>query len=423
MAERDLTRDLAPGQRIVVQRGISTRKYTTVDSVTLDADDGFTLRVPGVGAEPEPQPAGPVFPPITTLRTTTPPAWNGGVPDKGVPWTDPTFGTKHVRISDPNERHGYSRRQPWSPADGAQPAERYMVLEHGRDLLDGMNYAPIRTLSGIPSGPQWLDGHTLIGVSGNRLVTLNVETNVAATEFTFSGYAEVSMGGEGAPSDDRRWYALWGRRTAGGHDLIVYDRSTRTWAATPIGSAEPNWAGMTRQGKFAMVGYSVRGTGRYQGTELFSRTPLFLRRITENYSHSDPGIDVDGQEVLAMCGQEYPRLYLLERGGERRLTPMATAFGSSHVSCQGPPGFATYSAYRRDGALDSRAGTDQVFSAKFDGSGTGYAWGHMQAWDSAWGGEPYDIEPHAVMSPTGTRVAYKSTMHSGEVFTFVASAG
>ena len=262
----------------------------------------------------------------------------------------------------------------------------------------------------MPGGPQWISNTELIGVSGNKLVKLNVETGATATEFTFDGYSSVSMGGEGRHSDDGRYFAL-----DGGSDLIVYDRTNRTFKRTAA-TANANWVGMSRSGRYALVGNNTRGTARGQGTELFNASTMaFIRNITENYSHSDPGLDTDGSDVLAMCGQEVPRLYLLDAGGERRLTPSPTAFGNSHVACFGPPGWATYSTYKPDSS--QRPGSDQVASIKMDGTGKARVWGLIH---NGFTGE-YDHEPQAVPSPSGTRVLFASNWGTSSVYDFVAS--
>jgi hypothetical protein len=368
----------------------------------ITRDDGtvITVTLTGPVVEPPPPPTG-TFPPVTTLKYAATPSRS--LPAKLSPITDPTFGTKITRITDAGKRHGYSRRQPWSPD------EKYLLIEKGgAQLLDGQTYAPIKSLSGVPGGPQWLDNVTLVGVSGSSLRTLNVETGATGTLYTFP--TTVTMGGEGRPSDDCRYFAV-----AGGGKLAVYDRTTDSLRDTSI-PASPNWVGMSRTGKYVLVGNNTRGTARGQGTELYDRATLsFIRNITENYSHSDPGLDVDGKDVLAMCGQEYPRLYLLDAGGERKLSPFPTAFGNSHVSCWGRPGYATYSTYKPDSS--GRPGSDQVFSLKMDGSGTGHAWGIIG--DT---GDTYESEPQAVVSPSGTRVLFASTWGTGSVYAFVASA-
>lgn len=404
MPDRELNRALTPGERIVVQRGATDRKYRTVQTVTLDGDDSFSLDVPGTVVEPPPPPTGNV-PPESTLRYVA--TLNLPLPGIRQAITDPTFGTKITRITEAGKRHGYSRRQPWSPD------EKYLLIEKGgAQLLDGQTYQPIKALSGVPGGPQWVDNRTLIGVSGNSLTLLDVETGTTAPRHTFDGYSSVSMGGEGRPDDSGRYFALYGA-TGSGYGLIAYDRAENGWDHVSL-PTKPNWVGMSRTGKYVLVGNNTRGTARGQGTELYDRATLsFIRNITENYSHSDPGLE-NGKDVLAMCGQEYPRLYLLDSGTERKLSPFPTAFGNSHVSCW-VDGYATYSTYKPDSS--GRPGSDQVFSLKMDGSGKGLAWGMIR--DT---GDTYESEPQAVISPSGTRVLFASTWGTGSVYAFVASA-
>jgi hypothetical protein len=380
-------------------------------AVTFGDNDTLSVTVenieePPPDPDPEPPPPTGTLPPERTLTYVATP--NVPIPDKGVAYKDPTFGTTIRRISDAGQRHGYSRRQPWSPD------EKYLLLEKGgARLLNGTTYAQIKTLSGVPSGPQWLNNTTLIGVNGNRLATLNVENNEVAIEYTFTGYTAVTMGGEGRPSDDCRYFAMYGSRS-GGYDLIVYDRSTRNYNYSSL-PGKPNWVGMSRTGKYALVGYSVNNsTSRGYGTELFTYTAQFIRQITTAYSHSDPGLDVDGKDVLAMCGQSKPYLYLLESGGSRRFSTVDTAYGNSHVSAWGPAGWATYSTYKQ---YEGRPGSDQVASIKMDGSGKAMVWGHMHHVTYP----NYDMEPQAVISPSGTRVLFASEWGTGSVYAFVAS--
>jgi hypothetical protein len=385
--------------------------------VTFGETDTITYNVvdPTPDTEPEPEPTPtptPVqLPPERTLSYVETPS--APLPAKGAAYKDPTFGTTIRRISDTGQRHGYSRRQPWSPD------EKYLLLEKGgARLLDGATYQQIKTLSDVPAGPQWLNNNTLVGVNGNRLVTLNVETGDTGTIYTFGNYSAVTMGGEGRPSDDCRYFAMYGVRS-GGYDLIVYDRSVNTYKFSAL-NAKPNWVGMSRTGKYAIVGYSTNNsTARGVGTELFSTTAQFIRQITQAYSHSDPGLDIDGRDVLAMCGQSKPPLFILD-GGSRQLSSVDTAYGNSHVSAWGTAGWATYSTYKE---YAGRPGSDQAASIKMDGSGKARVWGHMhhKLDPNLTRSEQYEREPQAVISPTGTRVLFASEWGTSGVYTFVAS--
>lgn len=368
-----------------------------------------------VGAVEEPPPPPPPtggMPPVTTYRYVDVPSIS--MPGLRQSIIDPNFGTKITRIGDAGMRHSYSRIQPWSPD------EKYLFLAKGGSwFLDGMTYAPIK-VQHLPYVATWINNTQMIGTRTNKLVLVDVPSGQEQTIRVFPEFGTsatiVTMGeGEGAPSDDFRYWALMGRRLDGRESVFCYDRSTDTIVGEKLFNSHPNNCTMSAKGNYVIVEWSSGGTGEEQGTWLYTRDMVRVRQIWTGTPHMDVGLNAAGEEVACSLGGGSVNYYRLSDGQTYKLVPSATTWSwVGHISLHGPAGWALCSPNDHE----NLPGNEQLglLDLSKANATTARIWGHTHQDNPT-----YEMQPQAVLSPSGTRVLFASNWHSGNTYPFVAS--
>jgi hypothetical protein len=117
---------------------------------------------------------------------------------------------------------------------------------------------------------------------------------MVSTLMAFPQFTEVSTLGEGKPSDDLHYWAGIGKFPSGGWELIVVDLQTTAVLATkPVDKGSLDWVSMSPQGAFVVV-MATDGSG----TRVYDRTLMQGRKVLDDYTHGDLGLDGAGEEVL-----------------------------------------------------------------------------------------------------------------------------
>ena len=236
-------------------------------------------------------------------------------PAKGVPFTEPTYGTSVVRLTDHAAeglsgfaRQDYSRRQAFN-ADSTRVLI-YSISGHWH-VYDAVTYQFIKTLTG-PAGdaePQW---HPTNPDLLYYLPTNGVGMQVR--ELTVSTGTDRVMGdlserlrqrwptahaawtkSEGSPSaDGRYWCFMVDDASWGSVGVVTWDRDTDSITGMlSTHGARPDHVSMSPSGNYCVVsGDSVRGTVAY------SRDFQTRRKLLSKSEHSDIALDANGDDVF-----------------------------------------------------------------------------------------------------------------------------
>jgi len=400
---------IGPGQKVTVYFPDAQGNSVQIGNIKLAAGDRGVVETTSVVVEPPPDPE-PVPPPSGEQPPLIPNAYTATpslpLPQKYQAATDPVYGTKVTRIGDAGMRHAYGRIQPWSPS------EKYLYLYYPDDgtgswLLDGKTYVLIKRIS-PPSGATWISDTEMVGAN---LETYNVESG-ARSRLPNAPTGSIGAG-EGAPSDDFRYWAV-----LNGATVYVYDRTAAAVISTLNLGTSPNNVTMSRKGGYVIVQYSARGAGQTQGTWLFNRSGARVRQLWDAPHHMDPGVDAQGNEVAVSVGSGLVDLVDLASGLHRSLAKLPSVWPwVGHVTCR-QPGWALCSpdSWHSPGNV----GNDQL--ASFDMAVTNADKARVWAHEHCWSGATYLQQPQAVQSPSGGRVLFASmwTQGSGAVYPFVA---
>ena len=367
-------------------------------------------------------------------------------PSVGVPYTDPIFGAKVMRLTDAVSMAAtvgdhcivpdYSRRQAWN-AD-----ESWLLLRGGDGsvlLFDGANYSFIRKL------PDYIGGDDLFWhptnknlfyyIIENRFYSFNISNNENILIRTFSDYDFIGTPGEGNLSLDGKYCALVGRNYIAPDviikALLVYDVGSNVVTSTMVYPSTPesfDWVSISPNGNYVVVDYADETIGRYHGVEVYDKNLNFIRQEPLGAGHSDLGVDANGDEVLIMgvyngADKEVIKKIRLSDGAVTNLLDLTYLF-DYHISCrnQQRAGWCFISTFdyvarlkdkADDLALDWLPFEDEVFALKMNGSGTveRYAHHHSRRFSPLTpdaDNSIYFAEPHATVSRQANRILFGS---------------
>ncbi len=381
-------------------------------------------------------------------------------------YEDPAFGSTVLRISNSQfgevNKPAYSTMQAWS-AD-----ERYLLLYRtgsanaGHVLLDGHSYEFIRELDFTPSDIEdvyWSrrDGNTLYYISKRstdygHMNALNVSTGQSEFIAEFS-----SVCGSGLPSGgndvqmqsvDDDVFGFSCQHDNGNTYMLTYRVSADETVAVQTGDGT-NWSSWSAPSvgasgvQFLQQGYVLQPDLNTEVTSLDIANPL---------EHSSMGMTHDGQDAFyttafnasplgcnddADAGIGHLVEYQLDSGECRTLIGEADGFpyttSSTHVSATAfrRPEYVAVSSVGRadqmpmlDGNQPVPALLSEVYMANTGpGSPEVCRLAHHRSFGKAaknGGYAPYFGEPHATISPTGTRILFGSDWYdSGSVDSYV----
>jgi hypothetical protein len=349
----------------------------------------------------------------TTWKTYVPPT---NSPEYLVPFTNES-GLQVTRISDVEVfggdtkklRHHYSKDSPWNSD------ETYIKLSgYPAAILDANTYKFVQWAD-IPSSATWANTNPNImyGTNKNKLVSYNLIINVSQTLYTFSDYQEISYGfNEGNTSNDDRYIGLIGENFDN-ITLIVFDIKNSTIVGTQyIGSKENfDWFSVSPLGKYAVVSWQPNGNGEREGMKVYDIDLKNERHLADYSTHSDLGIDTEGNEVYVAFGDDKERdnhdFMMMVRLSDGLQTPIfkyTKAYGvwNGHISCRNinRPGWA----YVSEGCCNT-IGEKEVFAIKLDSSNTIEKFGLHHATYQV----DYQQQAQAVPNRDGTKIIFASS--------------
>lgn len=344
-------------------------------------------------------------------------------PAAGEGYIDPAFGSFVRRLSDatatPDAANGgtlplvnneYATIAPFNRDNG------YLILGHHSyfALYDGEG----RYLRDLPfdihggSEPRWSRALAarLYYINGNQLKRYDVDTGDRGVVRTFPEYADVRGNGESdiAFQDDR--FVLVGD----GRDIFVYDVATDTKGAVleTAGLGGFDNVFITPDDN-VLVGWYARGTGRYEGVELYDREMNFLRQVSRTVGHMDVTRDLDGGEVLLLgnasdpapvCPSAIVKIRLSD-GAQTCLLQLDWSV-AVHVSGTDEDGWAVVSTYVPSDPVTPdgwKPYAGEILQVRLDGTQVRRLAHHRSRPfnDYAW-------QPRAAVSRDGSRLVYSS---------------
>jgi len=434
---------------------------------------------------PSPAPTSPPSPTVSELATGTPPppppTSPGGdclayppdfsliagtqvypVPDVPEPaprqwFTDPTFGTCMVRVTDrakdlspgdpsPGLVNEYARVQSFN-ADGSR------LLVHGTDgtwyLYDAQTLLPLRELP-IGVEPRWdaVDPDVLYYSDETRLLSYNVQTQAQnevhdfADDFPDKDIVAAWTCYEGSPSRDRRYFGLMAEDA----DWIpvaflVYDRQTdqvtiRDVRGVPGIDEDVDHVTMSPLGTYFIASFDRYCEHGHLGDDahpcglmVYDRDLTNGRGLLRVIGHYDPALDAQGREVIVYQDIDTDHISMLdlETGA---VTPLweidfsHTAIGL-HFSglAYDRPGWVLVSTHDDDPVTYTWM-DDQVFAVELKAGGRVVRLAHTHSLvdESQPSDYYYWAEPHASVNPDFTRVVFTTNwgrFDTGEVELFM----
>jgi uncharacterized repeat protein (TIGR01451 family) len=340
-------------------------------------------------------------------------------PAVGQAVVDPQFGTTIRRISAAPSggviKPMYSTISAWNADESRLILYR---VGQGHQLYDGRTYQFLRSLDIAPADVEQVYWHTtdpdvLFYVDGNRFIRYHVSSGVKDTLTTFTFCSAASGGGD-------PMYISWDSRRIGlgcGDERFVYDMSTNAVVGrkTMTGSGIP---------QIAPSGNLAYHDGRVVDASLNTLRTLALANPWE---HASLGRLASGHDTYNGVGYDGPEGALatldLTDGTARVIVGPATGWpyppSTIHVSAMAykRPGWVTVSIVGNPNGQDVLH--NEIVLADTNPGGKVCRVAHHRSWADE-GSVGYWAEPHAVASPSGTRILFGSDWgNSGTVDAFV----
>jgi parallel beta-helix repeat protein len=321
------------------------------------------------------------------------------------PITDPTYGTKIVRITDQNTfgrsdnvlKHFYSKNQPWN-ADGS------LIMLGGSypaPILDGRTFQYLRSIH-QPSNAVWSNTEPNFAYgtysNTNNFVKADMRTDwTSQIVKTFDEYNRIDFGAsEGNLSNDDRYAAIFGFKNINGREnvsVFVFDILQRQKVSeltynTPLTiNGDINNCTMSQSGNYVLIQYITNRHGREAGIEVYDRNLNFLRRLSNTGGgHYDAGYDANGNEVIVVQGDSTSALVSvrLDNGQVTQQLSNSLMGYPIHISCRNlnRPGWCYVSEFafenRDQTPYINKANHQELLAVKLDGSGTVEHFGQEQ---------------------------------------------
>lgn len=248
------------------------------------------------------------------------------VPETGKTFKDYHFSTKLTRVTrikGIEGRHEYSRFDPFN-----RDKSKIVLLHDSGDYVvyktDSIPYNSEANRVGKTNDiedPRWdNDSPDLIwGLTGFKIVRDNIVTGSREVIKDFSKDAaikpllaaetdlyRITMRQEGEASADRRYWALILQGSSDDYRaryVFCWDRSQdKVLGLYKIAAneADIDWVGMSVKGNWVLIAGMAENSGNLKGFTIANRQLNRFYRINYSTSHSDVGLDINGNEVIVM---------------------------------------------------------------------------------------------------------------------------
>lgn len=247
-------------------------------------------------------------------------------PAKGIPFTDPTYNTCIVRVTDAASespdtfaRNDYSRRQAFNADDSLLLVYAVNGSWH---VYDAQTMEHVKSLVGVGGEPepQWHPTnpdliYSLPSFGGMEIRETNVITDVQRIVADFTGRlpwptaARVWTASEGSPSADGRYWGFLVQDASYNYlGLMTYDMQSDiilgTFTNVGGNTDDPNNVSMSPSGDYIVAQFGINdrplGPGPDGGPIAFTRDFSSHRYLRPNglVGHTDIAIDANGDDVF-----------------------------------------------------------------------------------------------------------------------------
>lgn len=360
-------------------------------------------------------------------------------PAVGVPFRDPVFNTKIIRLTDAAAKKsaGYICYYPKLNPFNADETKILIYERGGRWHLFARNGAHLGMLpiKKTQTDPQlrWhpSDPNLLLWFDANKIAQYDVVTRKHAVLATFEGYDFVTNFDEGNFSQDARFVALAGKKwpwVGGLQEFFAYDLGEKKLLGEKIIATgkEVDWVTISPSGKYLVVLVGTpHGEEQWQGVDVYQLPEMkYLARGYYPFSdHADLGFDAEGNEVYVTDNaestfpdrQRHLEAYRLDNGSKKDL--LGFAWGLSRlISCRNyeAPGWtivSTYSKPEHYAQNKAHPFDDEIFAVKLDGSREVRRIAHHRSQRFSVGDYSYNNywdQPNAVPSRSGKYILFSS---------------
>ncbi len=338
------------------------------------------------------------------------------------PFTDPHFGTRVMRITEPAQikgvervRHYYSKMNPFN----ADNSRAIMFSSDGHKwLYDTATWKPLGELAVSSSDPeiQWHPSDPslfyFMDFSGNSknvraMYRYDIRDHSKKLLRDFNQYESARGQLEGNLDNQGRYYALIGTKGKDHYEAFVYDiaqNKTSTAIKVSEGMIE-DWISVSQSGQYVVI----MGNDR---SRVYDITMKHVRDLPYgSFGHADLCLTADGHDVMVYDGADHQ----LDRNRNINVAELATGKVSvgtrigwrstPHVSCRNTalPGWALVSTQGPDEKYPFH--DFEIFWLKLDGSGDVRRVAHHHSSRERGG---YFAEQHAVTNRDGSLIIFAS---------------
>jgi hypothetical protein len=354
-----------------------------------------------------------------------------------VPFTDAKFGSRVVKVTNPNHAvpglgltwgkvaiHHYSIDQAWN-AD-----QTLLALDRGtrpKIFLDGKTYKPVMALP-TPGEVRWHPRRPddMIFVGDASVGLWNVRNDEVIVLKKFREYAGASFGDhKGNPSEDGKIIAITATRSDRKRVVFAYDLETGRKHPDIDVSSEYSVGHTTvsSTGSFIIIYSLASADPDSRRRRVFTTDGELLQTWTEyeRPGHGDFAIDPNGDEVFVGRSKSRPDRWqvIARRLIDGNVTVLSPPCYGSHVSARNVKDrswvFATYS--NDEGKAGFAPYSGEIAAVAMDGSQSVRELAETNAAPNG-----YLTEPHGCPSPDGRRAIFGSNWgnSAGPIAAYVA---
>jgi hypothetical protein len=332
------------------------------------------------------------------------------VPLVGTSFNDPVFGTSIRRITQAPQGKWIGTEYPTVCPYSCDGKFFILLCVDHFALYNSTGF--IRDLSiGASDRPRWsrVDPNVIYYLSANKIMALNISTLYLSAMRVFTKFKSIDDYGEAdvAQLDNggcRRVVCGDGRL------IFVYDLSKDiTYPALDTGGRIFDSLYLTSRGE-TLVSWGEKGTGRFQGIELFDTQMDFVRQLTNSNGHKCVTTALDGSPLLVWTNSDEANADPLCPNGiqsinlrtftRQCLLPLPWSL-ACHISPG--PGFVLVETYSEPGG-DWVPYRDELIKVPLDGSPITRLCHHRSNVTT------YTAQPKSVLSRDGERALFSSNL-------------
>ena len=354
-------------------------------------------------------------------------------PEYLVPFIDSMFGTKVVKVTNPNNpvpglnitwgkiaTHHYSIDQAWN-------ADQSLLIMNkgtsGKLFIDGTTYVPVMNLKS-PGDIRWhrTDPSLMVFLGKAGIGYWNVQTKTTEVLDPLSGYTGANFGeNKGNLSDDGTMLAVTATRSDGKKVAFAYDlmAGMRYPDIDMSGWYEVGWTTISPLGTY-VVTYSRKTSTSTNQRLIFTLDGQLVQNWPEyeRPGHGDFMVDDNGNEIAIGRSKSDAYRLITRRLVDGSIDLISAPCKASHTSARNLDPEWVFGSFTQGTLKSSQLPcSNEITAVSTDGSQTLRRLAQHNSVDNG-----YDTEPHGSPSPDGKRAVFASNWgdKTGPVAAYVA---